>query len=112
MTKLNKKVPLAQVSKVLIDTLRALRMSGGCTLPMIKEYILDTYGDSKADVILNQLPVVIRKGISFGAIKRADGYYKLDSIMTMAARKAKRMRHRRRRRRGSKSRRRRRRRRF
>lgn len=75
-----------EVSKLLVKALRDLKQPNGCSISMIKKYIKEKYGPLP-NYFTSNLTVALKRGICFGAINKTGGHYKLDSVMTVAARK-------------------------
>lgn len=96
---------LLDTARMVVNAIKDLREPGGSSVQTIKKFISNKFGN-KGEVFMSKIPLVIRRGISFGAIQTSGhGHYKLDSVIVLAsrrykrARKAKKKKRRRRRRR-------------
>ncbi|GJQ69919.1 hypothetical protein Trydic_g22460 [Trypoxylus dichotomus] len=88
------------VAKLVVQALRELKDSNGSSINSIRNHIVQNYPHTPA--LITRLPLALRRGIVFGAIKKNRGLYKLDTVMTLVAthgRRRRRSRHGRRRRR-------------
>lgn len=75
---------IPSVAKLVIEALKDMEDTNGSSFGAIKEHIQQNY--NPAPSVLARIPLALRKGIAFGAIKRKNGVYKLDSLMTAAIR--------------------------
>lgn len=77
---------LIDVAKVVVCTLRDLKDPEGSSFAAIKNHIMKRQGpQNKAYSV--KIMQALKKGIGFGAIKKENGRYRLDSEMTLTAKK-------------------------
>lgn len=74
------------IAKMLVSALKELKKPKGCSIIELKQYFKNHYGQLSNE-FLSKLSMALKRGVNFGAIKKCNGHYKLDSIMTVAARR-------------------------
>lgn len=82
-----RRVPLAKVSQLVVEALKALKHPDGCTLHQLRSYVSEMHGKINDEAILDKVPMALQRGVQFGAIKQSGNFYKLDAIMVMASTK-------------------------
>lgn len=84
---------MLQTARMVVNAIKDLREPGGSSVQSIKKFISNKYGN-KGELFMSRIPIVIRRGISFGAIQSSGhGHYKLDSVIVLASRRFKRTRN-------------------